>query len=1440
MKKRTTTTIQRLCLMLTLSALALTAEAQLQYALRFKSAESGASEQKAMTVDAQGNTYIGYNTQTFFLEKNDRSGSWNDPINKPSATNYRAAMLVKVDSTGNAVWNNMAYCSTTTNGYNAQITSVFADEKGFVYVSGFVANNQSPYTVNIFGQSINLTTAGTNNYDMYVAKLNASNGSLVWAKVFPCAATWDMGMKVMADAADNVYYLGGFAGTTDALALTLTLKSGGTKVLKSAGSNDLVAIKMNSDGEVLWGTTVGSQQNDNGVYDMALDASGNVFLSLTLNTSSTSLASASDAVRAVWIDGVQTGFLQTQVASSKESFIGKFNAADGSLLWGRLFGGKAHQDILKIAGDPAGDVYLNVRTTDSISIYDASMNRLVQLPATAGQTQGRILKMQGSDGALLWERLPVTGRNFEYSSLSFNNGMLCVAGQFADSIRLSSNVVLKGLNTTRWEGLLLGYSPNGELLLAEGLLGAENDYLKHVAINANWLSIIGTYESITKVPFANEYVGTIPNTDVTNRSLVALYRAKPSFTPSDTLRSKAQIDFNFQPVPSFLTKPLHLTYSIASGTLPNGWTLHPQTGVISGKATQASSGSFILKASNATDNNEAFARYVYAIETKPCEVLRITTDTVAVLSATINETLNITGVDGTVSWSALSPLPEGVQLASNGVLTGFPKNAGVYSFDVKVLEEGGCETSKTLVLAVESYNYSLSPAPIWNIKLAGSGWDQTKSIALDPQGNPILTAAYSDLTYGTFIAPNSGGKDAFILKLNGANGQLHWGNRIGGAGANHDQGQAVASNSNGTIVMTGIMMGKGLVGPLNSTDTIVTNGGRDIHISSFSSRGTRNWYRNYGVETAATYEAGLDIATDRDSNILVTGYTAPADFAVLMHDNSIQTLSGASGDIFLMKKNSAGKCLWAKRIGDATNGGENGFGVTTDAAGNIFLSGEINGSLNPVDFGNNKQISVVGTSLFVAKYDPNGLCLWVRAIGEAASRATSGRGKPIVADAQGNVYVAGILKGTSQLIGGTETVRFEGLSATETDGLLIKFSAQGEYLWSKLFQGQGNDALTTVAIDSADQVYAVGYFQSDMPIQQNIRFSSAGATRTVFVSKYQANGQFMNAFTVGGTGDACMALYGAGFAVDQRTRDMYLCGAHTGTIQLPGNSSVLENGGYYVAKFSQNAQITGQMPAAYKDSSYVTHLSIANFNTPGEVRFRVSAGNLPNGIVLDSVSGTLSGVPVSFGRNTFTLTASDGIASAERAFTITVSAANCALSVNNTFLDNAYNTQSYTAEFTASNANGNTVWQVNNAATTLPAGLSMTTEANKGILSGTVNVASADVGEFLFSVEVSDEAGCTASRAFSLNVEPAPTAAPQHKIAVKIYPNPVSSDLYIFAPVEGLLEAELYTVDGQKCFSQWVTGHQQQSISVRHLPQGHYFMVIRQNGKIIYSQAIVK
>ena len=186
---------------------------------------------------------------------------------------------------------------------------------------------------------------------------------------------------------------------------------------------------------------------------------------------------------------------------------------------------------------------------------------------------------------------------------------------------------------------------------------------------------------------------------------------------------------------------------------------------------------------------------------------------------------------------------------------------------------------------------------------------------------------------------------------------------------------------------------------------------------------------------------------------------------------SIALTGDGLGDIFVARQNANGQYLWATKAGNPSSGNDQGLGVATDAAGNVFITGYFEGT---AQFGTQTLTSAGGYDVFIAKLDGNnGQFLW------AQQRGGSGydKGSAITIDSSGNVLVSGGFDADSSLL--TPVV------------FVSKFTTDGVELWTSTATGAMTGTLFSVSVDAAGDVYAAGGFRGTAEFSTGTLVSTA-------------------------------------------------------------------------------------------------------------------------------------------------------------------------------------------------------------------------------------------------------------------------------------------------------------------------------------------------------------
>lgn len=268
------------------------------------------------------------------------------------------------------------------------------------------------------------------------------------------------------------------------------------------------------------------------------------------------------------------------------------------------------------------------------------------------------------------------------------------------------------------------------------------------------------------------------------------------------------------------------------------------------------------------------------------------------------------------------------------------------------------------------------------------------------------------------------------------------------------------------------------------------------------------WVRGMG---STFYNFAKGIGLDQAGNIYTLGtFEQTGDF-----DPSANTFimtSAGEKDIFVQKMDAAGNFLWAISIGGTLD--DAGESITVDAAGNIYITGYFQGT---VDFDPSTGVSNLTSNgfydSFVLKLDATGNLLWVQQFGANAYD----EGTAIVVNNKGDVYASGLFSNTVDFDPSPAVFNMTANSAL--DIYTIKLGATtGNLLWAKRIpRTLGNNGIYELAVDQNDNVYSVGYFQGTVDFDPSVAtytMTSLGR-EDIFIQKLGANGNFLWATQMG-------------------------------------------------------------------------------------------------------------------------------------------------------------------------------------------------------------------------------------------------------------------------------------------------------------------------------------
>lgn len=216
-------------------------------------------------------------------------------------------------------------------------------------------------------------------------------------------------------------------------------------------------------------------------------------------------------------------------------------------------------------------------------------------------------------------------------------------------------------------------------------------------------------------------------------------------------------------------------------------------------------------------------------------------------------------------------------------------------------------------------------------------------------------------------------------------------------------------------------------------------------------------------------DAGEYVTYDNEGNILVYGFFGNAmDFDPTGQTSNISPLG--KPDLFVAKYTPSGNLLWVLNLGRISlNNGMDAGGIAIDSNNSILIAGSYTNTVdfNPLGSPAAKP-SVGGKDAFLAKYSSEGELIWVNTYGSSLFDL----GVKVALDADDNIYFGIRFNGDIDL-GDSENSVVLSPQPGGNDAALVKYDANGEYIWSYSISSAGNDNITAIEI-AGDGKVALG------------------------------------------------------------------------------------------------------------------------------------------------------------------------------------------------------------------------------------------------------------------------------------------------------------------------------------------------------------------------------
>lgn len=431
--------------------------------------------------------------------------------------------------------------------------------------------------------------------------------------------------------------------------------------------------------------------------------------------------------------------------------------------------------------------------------------------------------------------------------------------------------------------------------------------------------------------------------------------------------------------------------------------------------------------------------------------------------------------------------------------------------------------------------YAQSPTYKWAFDNTNASYAiRGNTMVVSPGGNTYYTGEFTgtyDFDHGSSVAnlTSAGNSDIFVAKYD-TEGNYDWALSFGDPG--NDYAHVIGIDDNENIIVSGGITGTVDFDP-GTGNTSLTG---VFYLAKYDSNGNFLWV------TPTTYQLYC-IKTDAAGNIYITG------------DNSFA------------KYDAAGNLIWNINLT-----GIKGKSITTDATGNVIVSGSFSATVDFDPSASTSNLTAQGLKDgFIAKYDASGNYIWAFALGgTGSSYGGFDEASSIEVDANDNVYVVGIFATTVDFDPGPAT---HNLTAAFMENkcayYFAKYDASGNYVFAYKFFSDMSiifvDVNPDMAIDDNGNIYISGpHWGGNVGTTTTINLTSNGGP-DLFVAKYDSNGINDWVFSIGGLySEFCGTIN-----VDQDD-NVYINGYYNPLMDFNPHASYTNNlssGNYFYAKY---------------------------------------------------------------------------------------------------------------------------------------------------------------------------------------------------------------------------------------------------------------------------------
>ena len=393
--------------------------------------------------------------------------------------------------------------------------------------------------------------------------------------------------------------------------------------------------------------------------------------------------------------------------------------------------------------------------------------------------------------------------------------------------------------------------------------------------------------------------------------------------------------------------------------------------------------------------------------------------------------------------------------------------------------------------------------------VGGSNTDRINSVAETSDGGYIAGGYFysSSIQVGDYTLTNSSSStsysDGMIIKYS-SEGEVEWARSVGGNYA--DYIESVAETSDGGVIAGGYFESSSIqVG--ENTLTNSNSGYADGMIIKYNREGEVEWARSVGGSRDDIIQS---VAETSDGGVIAGGYFRGSEIQVGDYTLTNSSSYTDYSDGMIIKYSAEGEVEWARSVGGRKTDQITSVAVTEEGGaivGGYFESDEI--KVGDYTLTNNSFENYVDG--MVIKYSAEGEIEWTRSVGGTHDDLITS-----IAETSDGGYIAGGDFESSSIQVGDYALTNNSRGTSYYDGMIIKYSREGEVEWARSVGGSGHEEINSVAKTSDGGVIAGGFFGSD-EIQVGDSTLTNKRNSDGMIIKYSSTGEVEWARSIGGS-----------------------------------------------------------------------------------------------------------------------------------------------------------------------------------------------------------------------------------------------------------------------------------------------------------------------------------